>query len=259
MPNEDLPPDLLVFLESLVGRELPVEFLELLRSVQGKRPKTVIDHILKYGYLTTVELEEIYGYKHPPRAARDVRELGIPLQTRRAQTKTGKNIAVYYFGDPSEIRADILHGRKVFPKKLKKSLIEVNGQRCSICLEEYEARYLQIDHRIPFHVLGDMISGPRNSEEYMLLCGSCNRAKSWSCEHCRNWLEKSPEICQTCYWANLETYKHVALRLIQRLDIVWTEDEVEIFEKIKSRAASINEPVPQYVKDVLSRHIEQTE
>ena len=56
---------------------LPAEFLELLESVEAKRPRTVIDHILAHGYVTTEDLKERYGYNHPPRAARDVRELGI--------------------------------------------------------------------------------------------------------------------------------------------------------------------------------------
>jgi hypothetical protein len=60
----------------------PKEFLELCASVTGKRPKTVIDHILKHGHITTEELKNKYGYDHPPRAARDVRELGIPRRGR---------------------------------------------------------------------------------------------------------------------------------------------------------------------------------
>lgn len=35
-----------------------------------KRPKAVIDHILKHGLITTDELKPLYGYNHPPRAAR---------------------------------------------------------------------------------------------------------------------------------------------------------------------------------------------
>ena len=34
----------------------PQEFLKLLKSVTAKRPKTVIDHILEYGQITTEEL-----------------------------------------------------------------------------------------------------------------------------------------------------------------------------------------------------------
>ena len=54
--------------------ELPKEFLDRLKAVTAKRAKTVIDHILKHGYITTEQLSDEYGYDHPPRAARDVRE-----------------------------------------------------------------------------------------------------------------------------------------------------------------------------------------
>ena len=36
-----------------MNKSLPKEFLELLNSVTAKRPKTVIDHILKHGQITT--------------------------------------------------------------------------------------------------------------------------------------------------------------------------------------------------------------
>jgi hypothetical protein len=39
----------------------PKEFLELCASVTGKRPKTVIDHILKHGHITTEELKNKCG------------------------------------------------------------------------------------------------------------------------------------------------------------------------------------------------------
>jgi hypothetical protein len=48
--------------------------------VTAKRPKTVIGHILKHGQITTEELKNLYGYNHPPRAARDVKEHGIPIE-----------------------------------------------------------------------------------------------------------------------------------------------------------------------------------
>ena len=52
------------------SENFPLEFLRLLRSVQARRPKTVIDHILEHGQITTEELRDIYGYDHPPRAIR---------------------------------------------------------------------------------------------------------------------------------------------------------------------------------------------
>ncbi len=40
----------------------PPEFLKLLKSVDCKRPKTVIEHILEHGQITTEELKNTYGY-----------------------------------------------------------------------------------------------------------------------------------------------------------------------------------------------------
>ena len=39
--------------------EYSKEFLKLLESVTAKRPKTVIDHILKKGYITSQELKDM--------------------------------------------------------------------------------------------------------------------------------------------------------------------------------------------------------
>ncbi len=237
-------------------KQLPKEFLDRLKAVKGKRPKTVIDHILKNGFITTEELKEKYGYDHPPRAARDVREEGIPLETFRVKNSEGRSIGAYRFADPSKARFDTLGGRKIFSKEFKQELIELLGCRCSICLESYEDRYLQVDHRVPYEVSGDESSTNREVEHYMLLCGSCNRAKSWSCEHCVNWMEvKKPKICDACYWAKPDSYKHVALREIRRLDVMWTEKETEDYELLKQRAMQHQKTVPDYVKAALRQHI----
>ncbi len=74
----------------MTGQIYPSEFLMLLKSVNAKRPKTVIDHILKHGQITTEELKNIYGYNHPPRAIRDVREQGIPMITKSSLKKLQK-------------------------------------------------------------------------------------------------------------------------------------------------------------------------
>ena len=71
----------------------PKEFLEHIKSITNKRAKIVIDHILKHGFITTEDLETTYSYNHPPRAARDVREAGIPLETFNIKSKSGKSIA----------------------------------------------------------------------------------------------------------------------------------------------------------------------
>ena len=38
------------------------EFIQQLKAVTNKRPKTVIEHILKYGYITTEELKSVKNH-----------------------------------------------------------------------------------------------------------------------------------------------------------------------------------------------------
>jgi predicted transcriptional regulator len=234
----------------------PQEFLDSVNAVTAKRPRTVAQHILKHGQITTEELQEIYGYDHPPRAVRDLREQGIPVVTRRTRsTKTGRMIAVYTFGDPNQIKAGRLGGRMAWPKDFKDQLVTVYRCRCGVCLTEYEARYLQIDHRVPFEVSGEP-GLPLLREDFMLLCGSCNRAKSWSCEHCHNWSnERKQETCQTCYWSNPKVYMHAALHIIRRLEVVWSEAEVSEYEKLKLLSVHAKTDLPKFVKDIIHKHI----
>ncbi len=227
--------------------DYPPEFLELLAAVTAKRPRIVIDHILKHGYVTTEELENLYGYKHAPRAARDVREQGIPLETFNVKNSDGRTIAAYRFGNISNITQSKLGGRKIFSKAFKTQLLEKQNHHCAICGTRYEERYLQIDHRVPYEVAGER---ERNIEEYMLVCGSCNRAKSWSCEHCQNWqTEKSSDICIACYWANPQTHQHIAMKPIRRIELIWTEAEVADFEKLAQQAGNTN--LAEYIKQAL--------
>ena len=74
--------------------------LKKLNSITDKRPSTVIQHIIRHGFITTEELANDYGYEHAPRAARDVRERGVNLVTYRVKSSDGRNIAAYKFGNP---------------------------------------------------------------------------------------------------------------------------------------------------------------
>lgn len=175
-------------------KRLDKKFVAQCKKVTAKRPRTVIERILKHGFITTQELKDQYGYNHPPRAARDVREHGIPLETFRVVGSDGRKIGAYRFGDLSDSRFSRLKGRTAFSRELKYKLIEKNGSRCAIHLEELTEQELQIDHRIPFEVAGDQQEEDLETSRFMLLSNSANRAKSWSCEHCINWKElKKPE------------------------------------------------------------------
>lgn len=169
-------------------------------------PNAGSDHILEHGFVTTEELTSVYGYEHAPRAARDVREEVIPLETFRVKSTSGRTIGAYHFGDLSSIRRDRIGGRVAFSKGFK----------------------------------------------------SCNRAKSWSCEHCGNWLvEKKPSICASCYWASPQDYKHIAMHTSRRLEVVWTEGETELYDRLKAQSQLAGEPLPDFVKQILREHLDE--
>ncbi len=231
----------------MAKQKYPREFLELCASVTGKRPKTVIDHILKHGHITTEQLKNKYGYDHPPRAARDVRELGIQLETFRVAAANGRKIAAYRFADPTKKQFRRFSGRTGLSKEIKEHIIKKYGCQCFIYLEKMDEPHLQIDHRIPYEVAGD--SNELHTDDFMLLCGSANRAKSWSCEHCENWKSiKDKNVCLSCYWAYPEKYDHVAMRQIRRIDLVWQGEEVAQFDKLKADARKSGLEIPQFVK-----------
>lgn len=233
-------------------QQYPKEFLALCNSVTAKRPKTVINHILEHGQITTEELKNVYGYNHPPRAARDVKEHGIPIKRVTVSGTDGRKIAAYRFGDLTNLKVRRFDGRTGLSKQIKDALIVKYGCRCFIYLEEMPEAALQIDHRVPFEVAGE--SETMSPEEFMLLCGSANRAKSWSCEHCENWRDqKDRKVCLSCYWAYPENYSHVAMKQLRRVDLLWQGAETKEYERLKADAAEAGLAIPDFVKDVLRK------
>jgi hypothetical protein len=229
----------------------PKEFLKHIQSIKNKRAKVVIDHIIQYGFVTTEDLKNSYGYNHPPRAARDVRETGIPLETFKVKSESGKSIAAYKFGDFTQLRTNRIAGRSSFSKEFKRTLYETYHGRCTVCNGEFTDRYLQIDHRVPYEVEGDIFE-KRDIENFMLLCGSCNRAKSWSCEHCDNWqTNKNADLCLKCYWGNPTDYSHIALKDIRRLDLQWEGDEVKDYDALKSIANKNQIELHDFIKQLI--------
>ncbi len=223
--------------------------LALCRSVDAKRPRTVIDHILQHGIITNEELSDLYGYDHPPRAIRDVRENGIPLITHNViSPKTGRRMGAYTFDDTSKIKAGRLGGRKAFSKQFKQQLITLYGSRDTITRQPLDERYLQIDHRVPYEIAGNEC-GPLDPHDFMLLDASSNRAKSWSCEHCDNFQTKhDPALCRACFWASPEAYSHIAETPARRVELVWVGDEIAAYERLECAAKASGIEFAAYIK-----------
>ena len=238
------------------NQKYPSEFLQFISTITNKRAKIVIDHIMEHGFITTRDVEVKYGYSHPPRAARDVREAGIPLETFNVKSEEGKSIAAYKFGDLTQIQHNKFRGRKLFSKEFKSQLYTLSGGKCAICNGLFEERYLQIDHRVPYEISSDSNNFQQNIEDYMLLCGSCNRSKSWSCERCDNWTgQKKIELCLKCYWGNPSNYDHIALQEIRRLELVWQDNEIKFFEALKKEAEEGKLQLPEHIKSLIEKHL----
>lgn len=224
--------------------KLPEALFERINSITNKRARVVLDAIVEKGSISTAELQAA-GYDHPPRAARDVVELGIALKRVTVKRPDGQRIASYVFDerelDPTKT------GRVVLAKKEREAIIERNGSKCGFCGSKNN---LQVDHKIPYEVAGE--SQRYEGDPYQLLDGSCNRKKSWDCEHCENWTKvKNIKTCQTCYWANPDEYAHVAMRPERRLDIVWVGDEIKAFESLKSAAQRAGRSIADEIKTMI--------
>lgn len=230
------------------------EFIEWARSLKmSKRAREALEIMINKGAVTTVDLQEQYHLNHPPRALADLKDAGISFSKCLVKTSDGKRIAQYELQDIIS-KCDEAPRRSI-PKKVKNDLIKDTGSICTACGGVFKSTMLQVDHRIPFRIKGD----PRewNSETMMLLCQSCNRAKSWTCEHCNNWIERNSEICQSCYWCIPDgDYTHVAGKEQRRLIITWQGDEVNEYDKLYKQASDLDVHTQDLIKSVIKNGID---
>ena len=234
---------------------LASDFRKLLDSVTNKRARFVIDTILEQGYCSTEDLKDA-GYEHAPRAARDVRELGIPLETFKVKDRSGKSIAAYRFGDWEEAKKQNqlakTGGRTQLSGKLKSALIDRYGSYCHLYGEVYPERLLQPDHRIPYEIGGDP-DDMLDTDYFMLLSPSANRDKSWACEHCPNWQIKDPAMCRSCYYAFPESYQHIAGEQERRISLVFKDAELPFFDNLSELAQKEKVTPQELAKKIIKK------
>lgn len=230
------------------------QWLEDLVTTIGKRPKKVLEVLLEKGEVSTYELGKL-GYDQPPRAAQDLKEAGVKLNTRNDKHPvTGNRMVIYSLADDQKSSLSS-GGRIAFPKVFREKLVKRANYKCIICNTEYSPRLLQIDHKIPFIVGGE----PKEIiiEEFQLLCASHQRMKSWECEHCPNLIEKVKDICTNCYWASPEDYKHVATMqhkiITLKLD---TKEEIAMLDSAKGYAEEHGISLEEYIKQLISKSLD---
>jgi len=163
-------------------------------------------------------------------------------------------IAAYRFGNPDDTHKHLSKaaGRTALSKALKQALIDKYGSKCFIYLEPVDENELQVDHRIPYEIVGEQEDS--DIDAYMLLCPSANRAKSWTCEHCDNWETKDAAYCLKCFWAFPEDYEHIANMKQKIIQIVFTGDEIEDFNRLIAKTGI--DGAQEFIKRLLRDHLE---
>ena len=220
----------------------------LIETVSNKRARFVLDAIVKNGMVSTEEISKA-GYDHPPRAAQDVRDLGFPLKTVKVKHSNGRSIAAYTL-DLEKLQNPSMAGRRALAKRERQHVIDSADGRCQFCSSTLN---LQVDHRIPYQIAGE--SKGTDEEIFQVLCGSCNRKKSWACEACPNFLKtKDARTCRTCYWSGSDSYTHIATIEERRTDLIWIgKPETDVADRLSREAKTVGKRPTEYIKDILKR------
>ncbi|MEU3250853.1 helix-turn-helix domain-containing protein [Streptomyces sp. NPDC006997] len=231
------------------------EFVAWVRGLQfSRRAQRALEHILEHGSVTTAELNGM-GYDHPPRAIGDLRDAGVTV-VKEMVTVDGRRMARYALLDQINANASGI-GRKTLSKRFREDLYDMHGHKCAICGGSYTSRELQADHRVPFRIAGD--SRELLLDEFMPLCASCNRAKSWTCENCPNWEPRDKHMCTACLWASPDTYGHIAGTEERRIAVTLQGDQVHLHDRLSAAAAAAGVPVDEWVRENLELLLENNE
>ena len=218
---------------------------KLIREGKGsKRARVVLEAILRDGSVSTEELEKL-GYRDAASAARDVRNVGIPLETKPGRDANGKQAGRYVLGRAEDIVEGRFHGRLMIPPAFKRELLQHYGHVDWLSRATMPATALTADHRIPFRVAGDPEVPDWKVEDFMPLDKSSQRLKSWACEACENYRIRDSNICRGCYWAYPEAYEHIAMQPLRRTDVAWQGSDVALHDRMKAQADAEGIKMPE--------------
>lgn len=221
-------------------------------TVCSARAAFIINQIIEYGSIDSEKIRNT-GYVHGARAVGDVRDNGIPIVTNKIKSSDNRTIAKYTFGPAADIKKHKFGGRIQFPSSLKAKLIARDGLFCAISEQPLPKNELQIDHRVPYYISGD-ITRERNPADFMLLSKSLQRSKSWDCEQCENLkVHFKIEICRSCYWAYPDNYTHIAMRTQRSINVTWEKDEVEEFGMLAEESSRIGSSPQELIKTIVKK------
>jgi hypothetical protein len=182
----------------------------------GKRPRTVLEILLRDGEVSTYTLGNL-GYDQPPRAAQDLKEAGVKLIKRNGvHPETGSRMAIYEI-DPNQT-VSYQEGRTAFPKTFVAEVSAIYNSRCNISGAKLRSNEYQVDHRVPFIVRSD--DGELRLKDFQLLSASSQ-------------------------------YTHVAGQLERRIEIAFQGEETSIYDRLEKAAKIERLRMNEYIKKLL--------
>lgn len=197
------------YVHTLVSRSSDAFIDALLDPTLSKRAKRIRNLILQQGgWFAYSQLKETYACHR--RAKRDLVEKGITLSETKVRGDTIFELDPHAFQRQREGRLPLT------PTELDELRARYNS-KCVLCHTPHHQRHLEADHRVPFEVAGNSLHELHGIDAFQPLCGACNTKKQRACIECSNRL---PDVCQDCFWANPQTYAHVATIPERRLEVV---------------------------------------
>lgn len=233
------------------------DIMNYVGKVTKKRAKLVLETILARGFITTEQIREEIKQKHPPRAAQDVKDLGIPLRNYEFSMPDGTRNSYYTFDLDLPLDERRIGGRSALTKKLRAEMLAHYGRIHAFTGEPLPDSLLQVDHRVPFAVAGEVDA--LRVADFMFLDPTYQRRKSTACEGCSNFKKKELTVCQSCFWAYPNKYTHVAGDDLRRIDVTWQGHEVQIYNALVKAAAEKEQSPQSYLKDVCSKEVARLE
>jgi hypothetical protein len=211
------------------------EFLDLLVSNFSKRGNFVRDTMLTKGSVTRWDM---LGAGYDPVAVCDLTSLGVTVSTKMISEK-GKSSMEYTLNPQAFI--DRAESRMFMTPKERRRFFRSYGCKCLTCSLTLDPRSLQVDHRIPFILVGNSLVKLEGYSALKPACPSCNSTREDICRECIKKRGTNHEVleCRTCYWAYPENYTHIAGTHRSLILVASTRDDPSKLEQVREFALSI--------------------
>lgn len=228
------------------------------------RAKVAADLLIKKGTITKYDFENTnVPVSQAPRAIRDLKDHGIPIKTleRISVPQAKTKVSQYAFGSVDDIVSTSKYGRMYNPSGMKEKLVRLHGRVCVFCGKKLSGQDMELDHKLPVNIFGDLSSVERlNPDNYQLVCRKCNRLKREATSHgAFDDRKQGMDIVKQNYWYDPVRYrKNKKGHLFDQSIIVWnTNEDRQVYNQIEQYAEDSKKDFQEALKDMVTLGLEE--